>query len=112
MGEGPGEWRSWVSWPAGLLDYKALRCRWPATLLIRSEKRDLSDHAAEIADFMVRIPMRGGCDLSRSAFRSSTKGFRILATRSDGAERGIGESGNSSIGTGRTDSRRSSSTEQ
>jgi len=48
--------------PAGLLDYKALRCRWPAALLIGSEKRGLSGHLAETADFMVRIPMRGGCD--------------------------------------------------
>jgi len=48
--------------PAGLLDYKALRCRWPAALLIRSEKRGLSEHLVETADFMVRIPMRGGCD--------------------------------------------------
>jgi hypothetical protein len=42
---------------AGLLDYKALRCRWPAALLIGSEKRGLSGHLAEIADFMVRIPI-------------------------------------------------------
>jgi TrmH family RNA methyltransferase len=48
--------------PAGLLDYKALRCRWPAVLMIGSEKRGLSEHLTETADFMVRIPMRGGCD--------------------------------------------------
>jgi len=48
--------------PAGLLDYKSLRCRFPAALLIGSEKRGLSDRVVEIADFMVRIPMRGGCD--------------------------------------------------
>jgi tRNA G18 (ribose-2'-O)-methylase SpoU len=48
--------------PAGLLDYRALRCRFPAALLIGSEKRGLSERLAEIADFMVRIPMRGGCD--------------------------------------------------
>jgi TrmH family RNA methyltransferase len=48
--------------PAGLLDYKALRCRWPAALLIGSEKRGLSGHLAETADLMVRIPMSGGCD--------------------------------------------------
>jgi RNA methyltransferase, TrmH family len=48
--------------PAGLLDYKVLRYRFPAALLIGSEKRGLSQHLAEIADFMVRIPMSGGCD--------------------------------------------------
>jgi TrmH family RNA methyltransferase len=48
--------------PAGLLDYKALRCQWPAALVIGSEKRGLSERLIEISDFMVRIPMRGGCD--------------------------------------------------
>jgi TrmH family RNA methyltransferase len=48
--------------PSGLLDYKALRCGRPAVLLIGSEKRGLSGHLIEASDFMVRIPMRGGCD--------------------------------------------------
>jgi len=48
--------------PSGLLDYKSLRCRFPAALLIGSEKLWLSERVVEVADFMVRIPMRGGCD--------------------------------------------------
>ena len=67
----PREFTSWAKFngvvvvgssPAGLLDYKAIRCRWPAALLIGSEKRGLSEHLAETADFMVRIPMSGTCD--------------------------------------------------
>jgi TrmH family RNA methyltransferase len=67
----PREFASWTksrgvvvvgSSPTGLLDYKALHCRWPAALLIGSEKHGLSRHLAETADFMVRIPMSGGCD--------------------------------------------------
>jgi TrmH family RNA methyltransferase len=78
--------------PAGLLDYKDLRCRWPAALLVGSEKRGLSEHAAEIADFIVRIPMSGGCDsinVSVAAgvllfeFSSGRKGHRFPYTPND-----------------------------
>lgn len=44
----------------GLLDYKTLRYRWPAVLLMGSEKQGLSQQLKEITDYMVRIPMRGG----------------------------------------------------
>jgi tRNA G18 (ribose-2'-O)-methylase SpoU len=42
--------------PSGLLDYKALRYRRPAVLLIGSEKRGLSGHLIEASDFMVAFP--------------------------------------------------------
>ena len=48
--------------PAGLIDYRAFRCRWPAALLIGGEKGGLSDQLAEACDFMVRIPMVGRGD--------------------------------------------------
>ena len=51
-----------ASSPRGLLDYKALRCRWPAVLLMGSEKQGLSEHLIETSDFTVRIPMLGNCD--------------------------------------------------
>ena len=47
-----------ASSPAGLMDYKALHYRFPAVLVIGSEKRGLSDQLLELADFVVRIPMR------------------------------------------------------
>ena len=51
-----------ASSPAGLLDYRALPCRWPAVLLMGSEKLGLSEYLTETADFTVRIPMLGSCD--------------------------------------------------
>jgi TrmH family RNA methyltransferase len=67
--------------PAGLLDYKALRCRWPAVLLIGSEKRGLSGHLAETADFMVRIPMLGGCDSINVSVAAGVLLFEISSQR-------------------------------
>jgi TrmH family RNA methyltransferase len=51
-----------ASSPTGLLDYRALRCRWPAVLLMGSEKHGLSENLIETSDFTVRIPMLGNCD--------------------------------------------------
>jgi RNA methyltransferase, TrmH family len=48
--------------PAGLLDYKALRCQWPVALVVGSEKHGLSERIVEASDFTVRIPMRDKCD--------------------------------------------------
>ena len=48
--------------PSGLLDYRALRCRWPVALLVGSEKQGLSEPLIEASDFVVRIPMVGRCD--------------------------------------------------
>jgi TrmH family RNA methyltransferase len=45
--------------PAGLLDYKALRCRWPVVLAVGNERQGISDSLVEMSDFTVRIPMRG-----------------------------------------------------
>jgi len=53
--------------PAGLLDYRSFRCRWPAALLIGSEKHGLSDQLAESCDFMIRIPMLGRGDSINAA---------------------------------------------
>ena len=62
--------------PSGLLDYRALRCRRPAVLLIGSEKRGLSGHHIEACDFMVRIPMRGRCDSINVAVAAGILLFR------------------------------------
>jgi len=48
--------------PKGLLDFRGIRYRWPAALLLGSEKRGLSDQLEEVSDYIVRIPMRGDCD--------------------------------------------------
>jgi RNA methyltransferase, TrmH family len=66
-----------ASSPAGLMDYKALRYRFPAILVIGSEKRGLSDQVLELADFVVRIPMRGGCDSLNAAVATGVLLFEI-----------------------------------
>jgi TrmH family RNA methyltransferase len=48
--------------PSGLLDYRTLRCRWPAALLVGGEKQGLSEPLIEASHFVVRMPMVGGCD--------------------------------------------------
>jgi len=70
-----------ASSPAGLMDYKALRYRFPAVLVIGSEKRGLSDQLLETADFVVRIPMRGGCDSINAAVATGVLLFEVASQR-------------------------------
>jgi len=84
------EFREWArsngvsvvaSSPAGLMDYRALRYRFPAALVIGSEKRGLSDQALELADFVVRIPMHGGCDSLNAAVAAGVLLFEMSSRR-------------------------------
>jgi TrmH family RNA methyltransferase len=68
-----------ASSPAGLMDYKALRYRFPAVLVIGSEKRGLSEQLIEAADFTVRIPMRGGCDSINAAVAAGVLLFEMAS---------------------------------
>ena len=70
--------------PAGMLDYKGLRYRWPAALLMGSEKRGLSEHLAETANLMVRIPMRGGCDSINVSVAAGVLLFEMSSQRKKG----------------------------
>jgi TrmH family RNA methyltransferase len=70
-----------ASSPTGLLDYKALRCRWPAVLLIGSEKHGLSDHLIEVSDFTVRIPMLGRCDSINAAVAAGVLLYEMFNQR-------------------------------
>jgi TrmH family RNA methyltransferase len=74
-----------ASSPAGLLDYKALRCRWPAVLLLGSERHGLSDQLIEASDFTVRIPMLGRCDSINVAVAAGVLLYEIFNQR-----RGVG----------------------
>jgi RNA methyltransferase, TrmH family len=67
--------------PAGLEDYKALRYRFPAVLMIGSERRGLSDQLVEVTDFMVRIPMRGSCDSLNAAVAAGALLFEMSSQR-------------------------------
>src|SRR5437667_1632254 len=69
------------SLPTGLLDYKALRFRFPAVLVIGSEKRGLSEQLKDATDFMVRIPMRGGSDSVNAAVAAGILLFETTAQR-------------------------------
>jgi len=65
--------------PTGLMDYKALHYRFPAILVIGSEKRGLSEQLLEVADFVVRIPMRGGCDSINAAVAAGILMFEMAS---------------------------------
>jgi RNA methyltransferase, TrmH family len=67
--------------PAGLTDYKVLPYRFPAALLIGSEKHGLSEQLTEAADLMVRIPMRGGCDSINAAVAAGVLLFEMSSQR-------------------------------
>jgi TrmH family RNA methyltransferase len=66
-----------ASSPSGLMDYKALEYRFPAVLIVGSEKHGLSEQLLEAADFVVRIPMHGGCDSLNAAVAASVLLFEI-----------------------------------
>jgi RNA methyltransferase, TrmH family len=85
-----GEFINWVkshrvtliaSSPSGLMDYKALAYRFPAVLVIGSEKRGVSGQLLETADFQVRIPMQGSCDSINAAVASVVVLFEMLYQR-------------------------------
>lgn len=67
--------------PAGLMNFKKLRYRFPAVLLIGSEKRGLSEQLLESAHFTVRIPMSGGCDSINAAVAAGVLLFEIANQR-------------------------------
>ncbi len=86
----PSEFVSWAramklsivaSSPAGLMNFKKLRYRFPAVLLIGSEKRGLSEQLLESAHFTVRIPMSGGCDSINAAVAAGVLLFEIANQR-------------------------------
>lgn len=70
-----------ASSPSGLMDYKALAYRFPTALIVGSEKHGLSDQLLETADFVVRIPMHGGCDSLNAAVAAGVLLFEIAGRR-------------------------------
>lgn len=72
-----------ASSPTGLMDYKALAYRFPAALIVGSERHGLSDQLLEAADFVVRIPMRGGCDSLNAAVAAGVLLFEISGLRKE-----------------------------
>jgi RNA methyltransferase, TrmH family len=70
-----------ASSPAGLLDFKAFRCRWPAVLLIGSERHGLSPQSAQAAQFSVRIPMASQCDSINASVAAGVLLFEMASQR-------------------------------
>jgi TrmH family RNA methyltransferase len=67
--------------PNGLLDFKAMRCRWPAVLLIGSERQGLSEQLLDAADFVLRIPMQGRCDSINASVAAGVLLFEMSSQR-------------------------------
>jgi tRNA G18 (ribose-2'-O)-methylase SpoU len=63
------------------MEYKALRYRFPAVLVIGSEKSGLSDQLLETVDFVVRIHMHGECDSINAAVASGVLLFEMASQR-------------------------------
>ena len=68
--------------PNGLLDFKAFRGRWPAAVLIGSERQGLSEQLLEASDFILRIPMHGRCDSINAAVAAGVLLFEMSSQRS------------------------------
>jgi tRNA G18 (ribose-2'-O)-methylase SpoU len=66
------------------MDFKSLAYRFPAALIVGSEKHGLSDQLLETADLVVRIPMRGGCDSLNAAVAAGVLLFEIANCRREG----------------------------
>ena len=75
-----------ASSPSGLIDFKALEYRFPTVLLIGSEKLGLSDGLLEVADYCVRISMRGGCDSINAAVAAGVLLFEMASRRKGGCD--------------------------
>jgi len=72
-----------ASSPSGLMNYKTLAYGFPAALAVGSEKHGLSDQLLETANFVVRIPMHGGCDSLNAAVAAGVLLFEISGQRKE-----------------------------
>lgn len=69
--------------PTGLLDYKHVRYRWPAVLLVGGERQGLSGQLQELSQYVVRIPMRGRCDSVNVSVAAGVLLFEMSGQRSN-----------------------------
>ena len=86
------EFKSWArsngisivaSSPSGLMNYKGLAYRFPAALIVGSEKNGLTEQLLETANFVVRIPMHGSCDSLNAAVAAGVLLFEIAGQRKE-----------------------------
>jgi len=67
--------------PQGLMNYRDFRCRWPAVLLVGSERQGLSQQLIDTTDFVVRIPMHGRSDSINAAVAAGILLFELSSRR-------------------------------
>ncbi len=76
--------------PTGLLDYRSFHCRWPAVLLVGSEKQGLSDQLAAACDFTIRLPMLGRGDSINAAVAAGVLLYELFDQRRTVTSSGLG----------------------
>jgi len=85
------EFREWAritgvavvgSSPRGLMCYRGSCCRWPAVLVIGSEREGMSNELLEACTFVVRIPMCGKSDSIKAAVAAGVLLFELAGQRS------------------------------
>ena len=67
--------------PKGLMDYRGFGCRWPAVLVIGSEREGMSEQLMDTCNVVVRIPMCGKSDSINAAVAAGILLFEIAARR-------------------------------
>lgn len=67
--------------PRGLMSYRGFRCRWPAVLVVGSEREGMSDELLEICNFVVRIPMCGRSDSINASVAAGILLFELAGQR-------------------------------
>jgi TrmH family RNA methyltransferase len=67
--------------PHGMMDFKAFRSRWPAVLLVGSERQGLSQDLLEASDFVLRISMQSCCDSINAAVAAGVLLFEMSSQR-------------------------------
>ena len=84
------EFRQWArvkniavvgSSPHGVMNYRRFSCRWPAVLVVGSEREGMSDELLEACSFVLRIPMRGKSDSINAAVAAGVLLFELAGQR-------------------------------
>jgi tRNA G18 (ribose-2'-O)-methylase SpoU len=68
--------------PHGLVSYRRFCCRWPAGLVVGSERDGLSEELLEICNFVLRIPMRGKSNSINAAVAAGVLLFEFAGQKS------------------------------
>lgn len=73
--------------PRGLMSFQGLRYRWPAVLVIGSEREGMSEQLMDACDFVVRIPIYGKSDSINAAVAAGVLLFEMAKQKNLVSER-------------------------